>query len=161
MHSQISSGVNRIKRRRRGRNIVPRLAQGFRRLPSPAHPAVASASRPARGQLVQFLVKFFFQISVSHLLSVAKVWRCAPAVVRKSLRKFSRARRNMQISRNEPLTSLEVSQQSVASAQLTKSLRATATVIFHLSLIVNVLHELARSVLPLQVLLGIVLRSKR
>ena len=115
MHSQISSGVNRIKRRRRGRNIVPRLAQGFRRLPSSAHPAVASASRPARGQLVRCLVKIFFQISVSHPLSVGKVWRCAPAVVRKSLQKFSRARRNIQMSRNEPLASLEVSQQSVAS----------------------------------------------
>ena len=160
MHSQISSGVNRIKRRRRGRNIVPRLAQGFRRLPSSAHPAVASSSRPAPGELVRCLVKFFFQISVSHPLSVAKVWRCAPAVVRKSLQKFSRARRNMQMSRNERLTSLEVSQQSVASGQLTKSLCATATVIFHLSLIVNVLHGLARSVLPLQVLLGIVLRSE-
>ena len=53
------------------------------------------------------------------------------------------------MSRNEHLTSLEVSQQSVASGQLTKSLRATATVIFHLSLIVNVLHGLARSVLSL------------
>ena len=61
----------------------------------------------------------------------------------------------MQILRNERLTSLEVSQQSVASGKLTKSLRATATVIFYLSLMVNVLRGLARSVLCLQVLLGI------
>ena len=55
--------------------MVPRLALGFGRLPSSAHPAVAPASRPARGGLVQFLVKIFFQISVPPPLSVAKVWR--------------------------------------------------------------------------------------
>ena len=112
MHSQISSGVNRIQRRRRGRNIVPRLAQGFGRLPSSAHPAVASSSRPVPGELVQFLVKIFFQISVPTRYPWPK-FGVVPAIVRKSLQKFSRARRNIQMPRNEHLTSLEVSQQSV------------------------------------------------
>ena len=107
MHSQISSGMNRIKRRMRGRNIVPRLAQGFGRLPSSAHPAVASASRPAPGELMQFLVKIFFQISVPTRYPWPK-FGVVPAIVRKSLQKFSRARRNMQMSRNEHFTSLEV-----------------------------------------------------
>ena len=75
VHSQTYSGGNTIKRRRRGRNMVPRLALGFGRLPSSAHPAVAPASRSARGGPVQFLVKIFFQISVPPPLSVAKVWR--------------------------------------------------------------------------------------
>jgi hypothetical protein len=52
----------------------------------------------------------------------------------------------MQISGNELLTSIRVGQRQVkVSAKLTKSLRAIATII----LIVNVLHALAHSVLPL------------
>src|SRR5439155_16125771 len=70
-----------------------------------------------------------------------------PYDLRKSLQKFSPARRNNQISRNEHLTSLDVSQGSQSSGKLTNSFRATATVIFYLSLIVNVLRSLAHSML--------------
>jgi len=46
----------------------PLFAQGFGRLPSSVHSAVASAGRPAPGELVQFLVKIFFQISGTSLV---------------------------------------------------------------------------------------------
>jgi len=74
-------------------------------------------------------------------------WHCG-RLYKEKLTEFSSAQRNTQATGNEHLITVEMySKQLIASEQLTKALQRTATVTSRLSLIANMLHKLAHSVL--------------
>ncbi len=76
----------------------------------------------------------------------SKAWRCADRYNEK-FTEFSRAVKNVQISGNEYLTSIGVGQCSLVVGSPYKTLCANATVVFHLYLIINMLHDLAQAML--------------